>query len=711
MKVAAALLFRTNMISNGIGDFTVNIGVLGRRALRWHREALCVGILLVMASLLAGCGGDLIADALNKFFPPVSADNQRQKAIDSTATTLGAMGSPNVAAAFSLKEVEKLVLSDDLKAQGVKSIELSGSEQLVEATLVFEKKFTEADAASDQTVAELFKRLQPTLAGTVTAYLGIVGAVAPSTGSDTKMNLSLLPGVSRIQIEKVELAGMLDVTSAGAVVAAFLTRYRDNLTSYLTTRSFTTVSLPSVAPAIQNPSDVLRISEGSKDVTVTIDAKPPGSPGHVGAIAWLITDDVLATVVEVIPPGITVPPAAGKEIDHTFRAIKGQILGLLEGSFGVEDLDVAPNWVAIRKDLIAVTANTLVNQAAACVSASGTAHQKTEAKVPMPSANDVDCTQRSCSSSRECTFEASKDTRDCETCLISRPVLCAPRLCGFGGCVGGGCTGGGCAQRGNDPICEAAKAAQNLAYNLDANARQADCDRLKNQEILACQGEALVEKSLCDAGRETLRVIKQASGNFANVDVTTDVTTSDLKVCLTALNLSPGLDRVALQLHGSGSASAKVDVDFTPLDIVGHLVCHFPWSDVETFTAQLRDPAISFAADIAVRSEPGQAVLDFSVQETTVKLGISPSPTEYLVLKPSMMSISCSGLNFIKPLVVMLTPFIPTLRGEIDHKVPSQQVSLRVPLPQQEINGAVLKPQFKSTEQALLLPASTEEGH
>ncbi|MGO0630935.1 hypothetical protein ACTORR_13020 [Pseudomonas sp. SAR267] len=689
----------------------MNIDALWLRSFRWQCETLCVCLLLVIATILTGCGGDPIADELNKLFPPISADNQRQKAIESTATALAAMGSPNVTAAFSLKELERFVLSDDLKAQGVKAIELSGSEQLVEAKLMFKKKFTEVDAASDPTMAELFKRLQPNLEGTVTAYMTIDGALALRTGSDTKIKLSLLPGVSQIQIEKVELAGVLDVTGAGAIVAAFLNRYRDNLTSHLTTRSFTSVSLPSVAHPIPNPSDVLRISEAGKNVTVTIDAKPPGSPGRIAAIAWLITDDVLATVIEVIPPGITTSPTPEKAIDHTFPAIKGQILGLLKDSFGIEKLDVAANWVAVRKDLIAVTASNLVNQAAACVSVGGTAHQKTATKIPMPSADDVNCTQRSCSSSRECTFEASKDTRDCETCILSRPVLCSPRVCAFGGCVGGGCTAGGCAQRGNDATCEAAKAAQNFAYNIAANAKKTDCDRLKNQEILACQGEALVEKSLCDAGRETLRVIKRASGNFANVDVTTDVNTNDLKVCLNAFNLSPGLDKAALQLHGSGSVTAKVDVDFTPLDIVGHLACQFPWNNAESFTAKLRDPAISFMADIAIRSEPGQALLDFSVQETSLKLEITPSPTEYLVLNPSMMSVSCSGLSLIKPWVVLLTPFLPTLRGEIDHKVPSQLVSIRVPLPQQEINGAVLKTQFKSTAQALLLSASTEEEH
>jgi len=681
----------------------MSINSVGQGTLRRKRTAFHVGILLAAALLLPGCGGEPVADALNKLFPPVSADDQRQKAIDSAAVTLGSMGSPNVAAAFSLKEVERLLLNDDLKAQGVKSIELSGSEQLIEATLTFEKKFTEADATADPSVAEVFKRLQPTLSGSVVAYLGL-SAVPPSTGSDTKMNFSLLPGVSRIHIEKVKLAGTLDLTSVGAAFAAFLSKYRDNLTGYLATQPFTTVSLPSVAPAFQNPSDVLRIGDGGNDVTVTIDAKAPGSPGRVGAIAWLITDDVLAAVIEVIPPGVAAPPAPAKDIDHTFLAIKGQILGVLNASFGVENLDVAPNWVAVRKDLVAVTANTLVNQATACVSASGTAHQKTETKVPMPSADDVNCTQRSCSSSRECTFEASKDTRDCDTCILSRPVICAPDW------LGGGCTGGGCIQRGNDPICEVAKAAQNLAYNIEANGKKADCDRLKNQEILACQGEALVEKTLCDAGRETLRVIKRASGNLANIDVTTDVSTSDLKVCMTDFNLSPGLDKAAIQLHGSGSAAAKVDVDFTPLDIVGHLACQFPWSDAETFTAQLRDPNISFAADISLRSEPEHAVLDFNVQETTVKLEISPSPTEFLVLRPSMMTVSCSGLNFIRPLVVLLTPFVPTLRGEIDHKLKSQQVSLRARLPQQEVNGIVLKPELKPTEQALLLSATIQGG-
>lgn len=686
----------------------MNFKVLGRRMRSLRRRVLLVGSLFA-AVLLAGCIGDPIAGALNKFFPPVSANDQRHKAIESTAMTLGSMGAPNVAAGFSLKQLERHILSNDLKTQGVKSIELSGAEQLVEVTLQFEKKFTESDATSNPSLAEIFKRLRPTVSGSVVAYLGL-GAVAPATSNDKQINLTLLPGVSRIQIDKVELAGTIDVTSGGAAVAEILTKYRDNLTGYLTKQPFATVSLPSVAPEVKNPSDILRIVGEGQDVTVHIDANQPGSPGSIGAIAWLITDNVLVTVVQVIPPGITFPPAAPKEIDRTFDAIKAQILGLLQYSFGVKDLAAAPHWIAVRKDLIATTANTLVGKASACMSASGTAHQRTESKVPMPSADDINCPQRSCSSSRECSFEASRDTRDCDTCLVSRPVVCAPRICDFWGnnCVGGGCTGGGCIQRGNDPICEAAKAAQNLLYDTAANAKKADCDRLKNQEILACQGEALVQKSLCDAGRETLRVIKRASGNFANVDVTTDVSTSDLKICLTTFNLSPGLDKAMLQLHGSGSATAKVGVDFTPLDIVGHLACQFPWRDAETFTAQLRDPTVSFNADIALHSEPGQAVLDLNLQETTVKLEISPSPTEYLVLKPSMMSVSCSGLNLIDPLVVLLTPFIPTLRGEIDHQVRSQKISLRIPLPQQEINGTVIKPQLNSTEQALLLSTTTE---
>jgi hypothetical protein len=654
--------------------------------------------MLAMALQLVSCGGDQIADELNKLFPPISSNDQRQKAIEGAATSLNSMTSPNVAAAVSLKDFENLIMSEDLRAQGVTSLEVSGSEQLIEARVRFEKLFTEADAASDPELLEFFKQWQPKISGRVTAYLGVVAL--PSGDSGTKMNLSLLPSVSRIQIEKVELRGTIDVSGIGTVMAGLLNKYRDNLTGFLTKQPFSTISLPSVAPAVQTLSDEVHIADGNSDVIVIIDSKSPGPVGRVGAIAWLVTDDIVATVLEVIPPGVVIPRDASIKVDPTFRAIKGQILGFLDESFGVKSLDVAPNWVAVRRDLIAMTANTLVNQASACASANGTAHHKTEAKIPMPSASAVDCTQRSCSDSRKCDFEASKDTRDCGTCILSRPVLCAPDF------LGGGCTGGGCIQRGNDPICEAGKAAQNLAYNVQANAEKADCDRLKNQEILACQGEAVVEKTLCDVGRETLSVIKQASGNFANVDVTTDVSTSDLKLCITDFSLSPGLDRASLRLHGSGSATALVDVHFTPLDIVGHLVCSFPWSKSETFTAKMRDPVVPLMASVAVREEGGQAVMDFSVKETAVKLEISPSPTEYLVLKPSMMSVSCSGLNFISPLVVLLTPFIPTLRGEIDHQFPAQKVSLRVLLPQQEVNGVLLKTKLRSNKQALLLQAS-----
>lgn len=86
--------------------------------------------------------------------------------------------------------------------------------------------------------------------------------------------------------------------------------------------------------------------------------------------------------------------------------------------------------------------------------------------------NLVDCTpDRNCSA-----IVVRKDTRNCRSCLLKNP---------FGGCI----------QRGNDPICEASKAAQNASYKADEAARRLDCERLKSQS-----------KAICEIKKETDRV-------------------------------------------------------------------------------------------------------------------------------------------------------------------------------------------------------------
>jgi hypothetical protein len=45
------------------------------------------------------------------------------------------------------------------------------------------------------------------------------------------------------------------------------------------------------------------------------------------------------------------------------------------------------------------------------------------------------------------------------------------------------------------------------------------------------------------------------------------------------------------------------------------------------------------------------------------------------------MTLACQGLNLVKPLVVLATPFIPELRGDIDYKAEKQTGIIDLPLP------------------------------
>ena len=215
---------------------------------------------------------------------------------------------------------------------------------------------------------------------------------------------------------------------------------------------------------------------------------------------------------------------------------------------------------------------------------------------------------------------------------------------------------------GNDLACEAAKAAQNQAYLLDANLRKADCDRLRTMETAGCLAEEFGKKTLCEAGKAALNALRK-TGNFANVDVDANMRSDNLTVCLRDFNLASGLDRIYFALDVSGQAKADVDVKFVPLDIVGHLTCQFPWKERKGFTAGLRESRVALDSVLAVVPTQAGARLDFDVNETTVKAALSPSPIEIL-LSSGNMTLACPGLNLLKPLAISLTPFIKELRGD-----------------------------------------------
>ncbi|WP_150126642.1 hypothetical protein [Burkholderia cenocepacia] len=428
------------------------------------------------------------------------------------------------------------------------------------------------------------------------------------------------------------------------------------------------------------------------NVKVTVTAQPITAPFRLDGFAWLVTDKQLTALLQLSP--VAVPPVEQSvAVDKSYDGIKKRVDEIVDQVLDVPHAE-STTWVAVKRDVVAVAMNSVINQASPCVSASiDMPKQHYEQKVAMPSGAGMNCdSKRSCEPTRVCTFSASQDNRDCSACLLR-----APRVCAFGGCVGGQCS-----IPGQDPVCQAAKVAQQLAYNADANLRKADCDRLRETERATCQAEMLAEKTLCLAAKTSLDALSK-TGNFANLDVDATLKTDDAKVCLSNFLISPQLDHVQFALDVSGSASSHVNIAFMPLDL-GHVVCPAKWSKEMTLTASLREGHVPVSSTIALRVDNDQTLADFSIEKIELKPRMRPGPGELLARSPDLL-VYCPVVQYVAPVTVMLSPFIPPLHGDFTYSVAARTVNIKVPSSEQKLGDRALTLKPSTTKSSLVVTA------
>ncbi|WP_210171928.1 hypothetical protein [Methylobacterium sp. GXS13] len=633
---------------------------------------------------------------MNAKWPPINVEQQRRAAIDSTAQPLSQITSPSVAFSLALADAQRALLDDKLREQGIVDLRLEGAEQLLHVRATFKRKFAGVDAGANSELAKILDAARPEITGSIDAYAGITGGLIDEANGPPVVNLSLLPALSSVQVDSVVLAEKIGATAVVDALVAVLNIFKDNISGELSRQPFTKLTVPALSPTAIDPSKSIIIKNPAASLTVRLKADKIVAPFKLGGIAWLVTDNQVVALVQLTPTAggsETAPVTVGR----SFGDIRDQIDGLIATNFGLS-LSERSSWAAVRKDLIANTINSGVTQANLCVSVSGaTSRQTSSTKIDLPSGDAINCTpNRECSSNRSCDFAPDVDNRDCDACILSRPKVCAPSW------AGGGCVGGGCIQRGRDPICAFGQGVQNDLYRAVAAGKKFDCERLKAQEKASCEIEKSGEKLLCETGKQTLTLIKN-TGKFANLDVTSQIKSEDLGVCIQEFNLSTDLSGVSLALDVSGRAQAVIDVKFTPLDIVGHLACQWPWTESQTFEASLKESRIPISSAFRLETPPdGQARAVFSVKETIIKADISPGPTEFLLTKSPNMTLSCQGLNLIKPIVLLLTPFVPQLRGDIETKLPSQEISADLNLPVQRVREKEFSVSIKNNRQAIV---------
>lgn len=535
------------------------------------------------------------------------------------------------------------------------------------------------------------------MSGSITIYAGLSGAL--SDPDEPKLEVKILPALGLVSVSKIVLADKYDATGLGEMIAGLLNKFRDNIAGEINRSSISTVTIPTMAKSLDQLDRTFKINSPDASATVQLKGEPVSVPARIAGIAWLVTEKQLISLVQLLPlDGTSLKPSV--QIGPTYREIQDQVESLIENLFAIPDAD-RRTWVAIRKDLVASTLNSLVAQANACIVITGESYkEKTSSKIELPNGGQISCdSDRDCRSNRGCDFIASEDHRDCSTCILPRPRICSPRVCAFGGCVGGGCSGGGCAQMGRDPVCALAQGVQNDIYRADAAAKKLDCERLKATEKLTCEGEKAGEKALCEVGKEALNRLA-ATGKFANLDVESSMKARHVQVCLRNFSISPAIDNVRFSLEVTGTAGADVDLKFVPLDIVGHLTCQFPWTESKHIEAALRE-SVAISSKIRVVENKDKAQANFAINEMVIKARLSPSPTEFL-LSITNMTLSCAGLSLVKPLVVVLTPFIPALRGDIDHKLKAQNASFDLRLPSQKLGNRPVDVSIRETAQSFV---------
>jgi hypothetical protein len=107
----------------------------------------------VLALLAVGGGAyyyfhdDPLRAELDRRWPPVTADQQRQAAIDSAATALKALTAPNLAAGANVATIQEIAF-DAVKSSGVTKFALATDRQLLRLTADFDVTLTPDDLAS-----------------------------------------------------------------------------------------------------------------------------------------------------------------------------------------------------------------------------------------------------------------------------------------------------------------------------------------------------------------------------------------------------------------------------------------------------------------------------------------------------------------------------------------------------------------------------------
>ena len=654
--------------------------------------------LLFLVIFISGCFDDPVKKYLDQKYPPVSVEEQQNQAITVLANSISNMEYPAISVGVSIEAIEEVIASEIQDDPSVVSFKLASQEQMITAKVELKKKFTQADWKDNEEINNILGSKEVIFEGIVNIGLTITTQNIPTADTRTLV-LKALPHIHSVDVEKVQ-SDAIGVEIIADALFFLLNRYVDNINGEISRLPLLQTEIPTEAIDAENPSRMMRSKDDAQiSYSINLTSQPVVSPFSLGELAVLIDKSHVRAIASFIP--LTRDEQQEKHtIPIDFDSAKQAFQQIHLDSFG-ENLLTERSWVVISKNMVSFTLSNVISQTQACfdINASLPTDDIPSARIPGPDWEGISCdSERDCRQNRSCDYDRPHDTRDCSACLLRAPRVCLPDT-PFGR---GSCSGGQCVQRGNDPVCEAAKAAQNLAYNTEHEARVAACRGEKEVARMACEAEKAAEKGLCEVGKEAVKRIALA-GDVASIGGKIGGST-DANICLQNMAVAQDLSNLQMVMKIGGNVELEGHLQLTPLNL-GHTICVAPTKAPLDFDIRIPSKSQSIVASINLEQRDGDYGFAFRTEEITFPVNLSPSPTEW-ILKNIDMTIKCPITNIAKPLIVTATPFIPELRGITKYTQDATDNFVKLELPKQKINDIELLYGMRDNDKAIVLSAN-----
>ncbi|MEE3079353.1 MAG: hypothetical protein VX341_08470 [Bdellovibrionota bacterium] len=617
-----------------------------------------VGYVMTLLSLctpLTSCKTDPLQEYIDSKWKPMTETELREESIKNSVSIVKKLSSPNFVFSVKTQAIDKVVKESKFENLNLENTRVVGNKQLLTLKTTIKNKFPISD--KNEKFVDLNADLDFSLSLQASTH-------EDNTNLSNEISLKVIPRLNKIKINDLSYEGNLSLHEASLkFITNQVNKYANNISGVIAKNNFTKIEVPLQSIDFKKP-----VKSTNDGIEVNFEGENVVLPLKTVGVSWLIKENEIIGLTQLSTETYEESTFEDETIED-FGDLENLFERILQDNFDITLNREEDIWFAIGKGFLANTINQTFKKASLCAKVDDNLPRSEFGDKISISDHVPNCTPtRDCTPTRNCSFHKNKDSRNCSACMVRNP---------FGGCI----------IRGNDPICEAAKAAQNAAYEADYALKKADCERIKTLEKQACELEKAGEKALCETGKAFILATKDI-GNY-NGSVTGDL---DMKACVKNFYVNESFDNIDINLNVNGRADTEVAVSFTPTGLSGHALCQSSFDERQRFIANINN--YSLKTKSSIKLEDSKLVLD--IESAKVPYTISPSPLEFLYTSPAM-TIACQGLNILKqialPLIVLndFSSGDDNLDGKYEEDIDFESVTVDIKMPTQKFANSELE--------------------